>query len=111
MAQRNMAQRNMAQRNTAQRNTAQRNTAQRNMAQRNWTRRELLKTGTAAISLPTVIPAAALGRDAALPPSETVRVGKTLRWDPVDERFTNCDEANRMHSRSRRKDFELPKVG
>jgi len=36
------------------------------------------------------------------------RVGETLRWDPVAERFTNCDEANTMLSRARRKGYELP---
>lgn len=45
------------------------------MPKRNWTRREVLKTGAAAIALPTFIPASALGRDGAAPPSETVRVG------------------------------------
>ncbi|MDP7302245.1 MAG: Gfo/Idh/MocA family oxidoreductase, partial [Pirellulaceae bacterium] len=45
------------------------------MPQRNWTRRELLKTGTAAITLPMFLPAAVLGREGAAPPSETVRVG------------------------------------
>ncbi|HCV27845.1 MAG TPA: gfo/Idh/MocA family oxidoreductase [Dehalococcoidia bacterium] len=45
------------------------------MPQQIWTRRELLKTGTAAIALPMFVPAAVLGRDGAAPPSETVRVG------------------------------------
>lgn len=36
------------------------------------------------------------------------QVGKTLKWDPVAERFTNCDEANAMLSRPRRKGYELP---
>jgi len=36
------------------------------------------------------------------------QVGKTLNWDPVAERFTNCDEANTMLSRPRRKGWELP---
>ena len=35
-------------------------------------------------------------------------VGETLKWDPVSERFTNCDEANTMLSRRRRKGYELP---
>ena len=39
------------------------------------------------------------------------RVGETLRWDPVAERFTNCDEANKHLSRPRRKGYELPEVG
>lgn len=37
-------------------------------------------------------------------------VGKTLKWDPVAERFTNCDEANAYLSRPRRKGYELPKI-
>jgi hypothetical protein len=36
------------------------------------------------------------------------QVGKTLNWDPVAEKFTNCDEANPMLSRPRRKGWELP---
>lgn len=39
------------------------------------------------------------------------RVGEPLRWDPVAEQFTNCEEANRLLSRERRKGFELPSVG
>ncbi len=35
-------------------------------------------------------------------------VGKTLKWDPEAERFTNCDEGNEMLSRPRRKGYELP---
>ncbi len=37
-------------------------------------------------------------------------VGKRLHWDPVAERFTNCDEANqnRWMTRPRRKGYELP---
>jgi len=35
-------------------------------------------------------------------------VGQPLRWDPEAERFTNCEEGNRMLSRPRRKGFELP---
>lgn len=38
------------------------------------------------------------------------RVGQTLRWDPVAERFTNCEEANRLLSRSRRSGYALPEV-
>ncbi len=37
-------------------------------------------------------------------------VGKTLKWDPVAERFTNCDEANAYLSRPRRKGYELPTI-
>jgi len=36
------------------------------------------------------------------------RVGEVLRWDPAAERFTNCDEANRLLDRPRRKGYELP---
>jgi hypothetical protein len=39
------------------------------------------------------------------------RVGETLKWDPVAERFTNCDEANKLLDRPRRKGYELPEVG
>jgi predicted dehydrogenase len=39
------------------------------------------------------------------------RVGEKLQWDPVAERFTNCDEANALLWRPRRKGFELPKLG
>ena len=39
------------------------------------------------------------------------RVGETLDWDPIAERFTNCDEANHMLSRSRREGYELPEIG
>ena len=37
-------------------------------------------------------------------------VGKRLKWDPVAERFTNCEEANqnRWMTRPRRKGYELP---
>ena len=35
------------------------------------------------------------------------QVGKTLKWDPETEIFTNCDEANKMLSRPRRKGYEL----
>ncbi|MGO8748613.1 MAG: Gfo/Idh/MocA family protein [Thermoguttaceae bacterium] len=36
------------------------------------------------------------------------RVGEALKWDPVAERFTNCDEANKLLERPRRKGYELP---
>ncbi|MCC6127183.1 MAG: Gfo/Idh/MocA family oxidoreductase [Pirellulales bacterium] len=36
------------------------------------------------------------------------KVGEKLKWDPVAERFTDCDEANKMLSRPRRKGYELP---
>jgi predicted dehydrogenase len=36
------------------------------------------------------------------------RVGEKLRWDPAAERFTNCDEANPLLTRPRRKGYELP---
>ncbi|MDP7017634.1 MAG: Gfo/Idh/MocA family oxidoreductase [Pirellulaceae bacterium] len=36
------------------------------------------------------------------------QIGKKLNWDPDTERFTNCDEANQMLSRPRRKGHELP---
>ena len=35
------------------------------------------------------------------------QVGKRLKWDPATERFTNCDEGNKMLSRPRRKGYEL----
>jgi len=38
------------------------------------------------------------------------RVGEKLHWDPVAERFTNCDEGNALLSRSRRKGYELPEI-
>jgi predicted dehydrogenase len=38
------------------------------------------------------------------------RVGETLKWDPETERFTNCDEANKMLERPRRKGYELPEL-
>jgi hypothetical protein len=38
------------------------------------------------------------------------RVGETLNWDPDAERFTNCDEANKLLARPRRKGWELPKL-
>lgn len=39
---------------------------------------------------------------------EVGRVGETLQWDPLSERFTNCDEANALLSRPRRSGYELP---
>jgi predicted dehydrogenase len=39
------------------------------------------------------------------------RVGEPLKWDPVAERFTNCDEANKCLQRPRRKGWELPDGG
>ena len=39
------------------------------------------------------------------------RVGQPLKWDPVAERFTNCDEANKLLNRPRRKGYELPDLG
>jgi len=42
---------------------------------------------------------------------EVGRVGETLRWDPGAERFTNCDEGNKLLSRPRRKGYELPDLG
>jgi predicted dehydrogenase len=41
---------------------------------------------------------------------EVGRVGEKLQWDPVAERFTNCDEANKYLERPRRKGYELPTV-
>ncbi len=35
-------------------------------------------------------------------------VDQTLKWDPQQERFTNCDEGNQLLSRPRRKGYELP---
>jgi predicted dehydrogenase len=39
---------------------------------------------------------------------EVGRVGEALRWDPVAERFTNCDEGNAMLALARREGYELP---
>jgi len=36
------------------------------------------------------------------------QVGRTLHWDPVAERFTNCDEGNALLARERRTGYELP---
>lgn len=41
---------------------------------------------------------------------EVGRVGEKLHWDPAAEQFTNCDEANLLLSRPRRKGYELPQV-
>jgi predicted dehydrogenase len=41
---------------------------------------------------------------------EIGRVGEPLKWDPMAERFTNCEEANKMLSRERRKGYELPEL-
>jgi predicted dehydrogenase len=38
------------------------------------------------------------------------RVGEALKWNPVTERFTNCDEANKLVDRPRRKGYELPSI-
>ena len=38
------------------------------------------------------------------------RVGEPLKWDPAAERFTNCDEANKLLDRPRRKGYELPEI-
>ncbi len=38
------------------------------------------------------------------------RVGEKLQWDPVAERFTNCNAGNELLSRPRRKGYELPEV-
>ena len=39
---------------------------------------------------------------------EIGRVGERLRWDPATEQFTNCDDANKLLWRERRKGYELP---
>jgi len=38
------------------------------------------------------------------------QVGKVLKWDPVAERFTNCEEGNKLLSRPRRQGYELPDI-
>jgi predicted dehydrogenase len=38
---------------------------------------------------------------------EIGRVGEPLKWDPLAERFTNCDEANKLLSRPRREGYPL----
>ena len=35
------------------------------------------------------------------------RVGEPLKWDPAAERFTNCDEANKLLSRPRRQGLRV----
>jgi hypothetical protein len=39
------------------------------------------------------------------------RVGEPLKWDPAAERFTNCDEGNKLLTRERRQGYELPEIG
>ena len=39
---------------------------------------------------------------------EVGSVGKTLKWDPEAERFTNCDAGNALLTRPRREGYELP---
>ncbi len=39
------------------------------------------------------------------------RVGQKLAWDPVAERFSDCEEANQLLDRPRRAGYELPKLG
>ena len=39
---------------------------------------------------------------------EIGRVGEKLKWDPQTERFSNCDEANKLLARPRRAGYELP---
>ncbi|MBN1346415.1 MAG: Gfo/Idh/MocA family oxidoreductase [Phycisphaerae bacterium] len=41
---------------------------------------------------------------------EVGKVGESLKWDPVAEKFTNCNEANALLTRARRKGYELPEV-
>jgi len=41
---------------------------------------------------------------------EVGHVGEALRWDPAAERFTNCDEGNKLLDRPRRRGYELPEV-
>ena len=48
--------------------------------------------------------------DAARKYDRVGRVGEKLTFDPETERFTNCDEANKLLSRPRRKAYELPKL-
>lgn len=38
------------------------------------------------------------------------RVGEALKWNPETERFTNCDEGNKLLDRPRRKGYELPEI-
>lgn len=39
---------------------------------------------------------------------DVARVGEPLKWDPAAERFTNCDEGNKLLDRQRRAGYELP---
>lgn len=39
---------------------------------------------------------------------EVGRVGEPLAWDPVAERFTNCEAGNALLARERRRGYELP---
>lgn len=39
---------------------------------------------------------------------EVGKVGEKLHWDPAAERFTNCNEGNKLLERPRRKGYELP---
>jgi predicted dehydrogenase len=39
---------------------------------------------------------------------EVGQVGKTLKWDPETEQFSNCDEGNKLLNRPRREGYELP---
>ncbi len=39
------------------------------------------------------------------------KVGQKLQWDPKAERFTNCEEGNKLLDRERRKGYELPSIG
>ncbi|MDR0520683.1 MAG: hypothetical protein LBH00_02395, partial [Planctomycetaceae bacterium] len=41
----------------------------------------------------------------------TAEVGKTIGWDPVNEKFIGNDKGNEMLSRPRRKGWELPELG
>ncbi len=36
-------------------------------------------------------------------------VNEPLKWDPKAERFTNCDEGNKMLTRARRSGYDLPR--
>jgi predicted dehydrogenase len=38
------------------------------------------------------------------------RVGEEIGWDPKTEKFTNCDEGNKLLGRERRKGYELPSL-
>jgi hypothetical protein len=41
---------------------------------------------------------------------EVGKAGEKLRWDPAAERFTNCDEGNKLLDRERRKGWALPQL-